>query len=303
MRPAAVRACAKVNLCLRVLGRRPDGYHNVETVLHTIDLWDEVRLTSLPGSSTITVTVDSPDVPADGSNTCWRAAKLLAERVGVRAGVAIALRKSIPAGAGLGGGSSDAAATLAGLARLWNLSLPSADLEAVAAQIGADVPFFLRGGCCLARGRGEELEPLPDVALWLVVVVPELRVATSDAYAALERRPAASRPRQLTRPVQRMVEAIRTGDAAAIAAALCNDFESLPLPGVEQALRAKADLMKAGCLGAGLSGSGSAVFGLASDGASAERAAADLRSAWAWVQVVPTTRGMLVPEATESARS
>jgi 4-diphosphocytidyl-2-C-methyl-D-erythritol kinase len=121
MSDLVVRTCAKVNFCLRVLGRRSDGYHEVETVLHTIGLWDRLHLSPLPGEPRIALKVDVHEAPADESNLCWQAARLLSQRVNTPVGVSIELEKSIPAAAGLGGGSSDAAATLAGLARMWRL--------------------------------------------------------------------------------------------------------------------------------------------------------------------------------------
>jgi len=294
---------AKVNFCLRVLGRQADGYHEVETVLHTIGLWDRLHLSPLSGDPRIALKVDAREAPADESNLCWRAAHLLSQRVKSTAGVAIALEKSIPSGAGLGGGSSDAAATLAGLARMWDLDLEPGELEELGAEIGADVPFFLRGGCCLARGKGEKLEALPEIHAWLVVVVPERRVPTVQAYAALGRGTTRGHRRGLTRAVQRTVKASRESDLRALAKAIHNDFEDLAMAGLADARDAKAALLQAGCLGAGLSGSGSAVFGIASDRDAAEHIAAQLRDRWRWVNVAPTVgtgRSLLVQEAAES---
>lgn len=283
-----VRTCAKVNLCLRVLGRRDDGFHEVETVLHTVSLWDRVRLSPLPKDGEVSIGVTGGDVPADESNLCWQAARVLAERVHPSGGVAIDLEKSIPVGAGLGGGSSDAAATLAGLARLWEADLRPEEMEGIAANLGADVPFFLRGGCCLARGRGEKLDALPSVPLWMVVVVPERRVPTAQAYAALGRGTTSGRRRGVTRAVQHSMEALKLGEATAVAASLHNDFESLEMAGIAEARDVGPALKAAGCLGASLTGTGSAVFGLARDRVTATRAAAQMRTRWDWVEVVQT---------------
>jgi len=195
-----IRTSAKVNLCLRVLGRRADGYHEIETVLHTVGLWDRLSLSPIPGEPRIALEADTPDVPSDEGNLCWRAADLIARHAKAPDGVAIRLEKSIPVAAGLGGGSSDAAATLVGLARLWELDLAPEEVASLAAQLGADVPFFLRGGCCLARGRGEELDPVPELSAWLVLVVPERRVPTAQAYAALRRGAARGRRRRHNHP-------------------------------------------------------------------------------------------------------
>ncbi len=297
-----VHTSAKVNFCLRVLGRQPDGYHEVETILHTIGLWDRLHLSPLPGDPRIALKVNAHEAPADESNLCWQAAHLLSQRAKTTAAVALNLEKSIPSGAGLGGGSSDAAAALAGLARMWRLEIEPGELEELAAEIGADVPFFLRGGCCLARGKGEKLEVLPEVPAWLVVAVPERRVPTAQAYAALGRGSARGRRRALTRAVQRTLQACRESDLGALAGALHNDFETLAMAGLAEARDAKAALLRAGCLGAGLSGSGSAVFGIASDRETAEHIAAQLRDRWSWVKVAPTVpsgRSLLVQDAAE----
>ncbi|MFB3880710.1 MAG: 4-(cytidine 5'-diphospho)-2-C-methyl-D-erythritol kinase [Armatimonadota bacterium] len=281
-----VRTSAKVNLCLRVLGRRADGYHEVETVLHTIGVWDRLRLANTDAS--IVVEVAAGNAPEGEPNLCWKAAALLAERVGVKRGARIILEKGIPLRSGLGGGSSDAAATLLGLARLWDLNLSPEELEALAAQVGADVPFFLRGGCCFARGMGEKLTPCPEPNLWLVLVAPERGIPTGQAYASLRRGATLGRRRATSRPTKRMLDALKSGDVASIAAALHNDFEAAKVAGIEDALRAKGELLAAGCLGASMSGSGSAVFGIARDHVHAEEVAAQLRPNWPWVTVAST---------------
>lgn len=283
-----IRTCAKVNLCLRVLGKRPDGYHEVETVMHAISLWDCLALRPAPeGARRLRVRGEAPE---DGSNTCLRAAELMAEAAGRGDGLGIELQKAIPAGAGLGGGSSDAAATLAGLARLWETDISPPRLEAMAARIGADVPFFLRGGCCLARGRGEKLKTLSPVSLWLVLVAPGEPVSTAEAYAALGRGSASSSSPAVTLPVQRMTAALESGEPHAVAEALHNDFDEagLTLPGLKAARRAKEALLSAGCLGACVSGSGSAAFGIARDLGEARAAAERLKEEWDWVEVVRT---------------
>lgn len=304
MSTLTLRTCAKVNLSLRVMGRRADGFHNVETVLHTVGLWDTVELRLQEAG--ITLTVEGEAVPADATNLCWKAAQALTEQVRATQGVAIALRKAIPVGAGLGGGSSDAAAVLVGLSRLWNAALPPEELSRLAAEVGSDVPFFLQGGCCLARGRGERLERLPPVAMRLVVVAPERRVPTAQAYAAL-RRGATLQPRKsLSRATQRMVQAVKSGEAAAVAKVLHNDFEALEMVGIAEALEARAALLEAGCGGALLSGSGSAVFGLLPEQARAEDVVSALRPRWPWVataQAVPAEMSIMEVQGGEEHAS
>jgi len=187
-------APAKINWTLEVLGRRPDGYHEVRTVLQTVDLCDRVRV-SLAAELELVLAgpVGQAGAPLTGvppsENLAYRAAALLRDRAGGRSlGARIELEKAIPAGAGLGGGSSDAAATLRALDRLWGLSLPPAELACLGAQLGADVPFFLFGGTALGRGRGDEVTPLPNVASQrFLLVVPRRRPArkTAAMYAHL----------------------------------------------------------------------------------------------------------------------
>ena len=172
-----IRIPAKVNLFLRVVERRADSYHEVETVLQSIGLYDTLEFAP---AGELTLACDQPDLPLGPGNLVWKAAEALRARFGVAPtqGASIAIQKQIPVGAGLGGGSADAAATLVALAQLWGLDAGRSDLEEVAAGLGSDVPFFLTGGAMLARGRGERLTPLPPgPSLWLALV-PGLTCAT-----------------------------------------------------------------------------------------------------------------------------
>ena len=165
-----IDAYAKINLTLEILGRRGDGYHEVKTILQTIDLSD--RLDILP-SVRLRVSCDDPSLEGD-ANLVWHAATKLAEHAGIQPRAQILIRKRIPVGMGLGGGSSDAAAALVGLNRMWALGLPYDQLSPIAAELGSDVPFFLRGGTALAEGRGERVHALPALAqLPLLLVFPD----------------------------------------------------------------------------------------------------------------------------------
>lgn len=183
-------APAKLNLALEVTGRRPDGYHEVVSVMQTIDLADRVRLSEAPGIEMEVAGEAQQGVPREGPrNLAYSAAAALARTAGRSdLGVRIELEKGIPAGMGLGGGSTDAAAVLRGLNRLWGLDLPPAQLSQIAAEIGSDVPFFLHGGTALVTGRGEVVEPLPDVApfeLTLFLFNPGIEDKTRRMYATL----------------------------------------------------------------------------------------------------------------------
>ena len=179
----SVIAAAKINLDLRVLGRRSDGYHEVRTLLQTIDLADEIRAAEAP-SDFLDLRVEPAGAVSSGSdNLMIRAAEALQRHTGVEAGARLELVKRIPIGAGLGGGSADAAATLVILDVLWGLNLERSEMHALAADLGSDVPFFLTGGLALATGRGEVIRPLPDlVDSCVVVCTPPVQVATADVY-------------------------------------------------------------------------------------------------------------------------
>ena len=175
-----LKAYAKVNLTLEVLGRREDGYHELVSVIQTIDLCDTL---TLERSDAITLECDKPELQSP-DNLALRAATLLREDSGSGNGVRISLRKGIPTAAGLGGGSSDAAATLKGLNRLWGLGLSIEDLSPLAAQLGSDVSFFLHGGTAMVHGRGELVRPLPPADLnWMVLLIPSLPVSEPTASA------------------------------------------------------------------------------------------------------------------------
>lgn len=249
-----LRCNAKVNLYLRVLDRRPDGYHNIETIFHSILLAD--TLTMSRRESGFTVSCSAPGVPLDESNLAIAAARrLLGEG---RGGVHIDLEKRIPVAAGLGGGSADAAASLAGVNLLYDLGLSRGDLLAAAAEIGSDVPFMLAGGCAIGEGRGEILTPLECLPpLPVVVVVPEVRVSTKWAYETLRT--------GLTTGESHgniVADARRMGAVESVNSLLYNDFEALILECHPLIQGIKQGLQSDGAVGALLSGSGSAVFGI-----------------------------------------
>ncbi len=263
-------APAKINIGLHVLRRRADGYHDVATVLLHIPWHD--RLTARPAAD-FTFTCSDPALPTDARNLCVQAAQALRAACGVTEGAALHLEKHLPYGAGLGGGSSDAAATLRLLARLWALDVPEARLHRLAAELGAVVPSSPGGEAPYATGRGDVLEPLRAAAegegayrlpFALVVIAPEAAVATAEAYGWVT-------PRAEERPDLRAV--VRSNDLARWQTELVNDFERPVFARHPSARRLKALLLDAGAGYASLSGSGAAVFGVFEDGAQAEAAA------------------------------
>lgn len=287
-----VRAPAKVNLYLAVGSRRPDGYHNVDTVLQALTLADDVLITPACGLS---VTTD-PDIglPAE-DNLAFRAARALGVAIGREPHVAIRITKRIPAQAGLGGASTDAAAVLIGLAHRWGLG-PSHTvlLHEVAAALGADVPFFLGPGTALFTSRGDELlRVLPTPDLHLALIKPPASVSTAQAYAAIDVRSAEAAPGPAA-----MVRACESGDALQVAAALYNDFTSVAMglaPEVADALASVSNIL--GVLGAGVAGSGSAVFAVCADADTALAVTADGEARGWWACATTTARtGTLVTE-------
>jgi len=251
-----LRTPAKVNLVLEVLGKRPDGYHELSTVMQAVDLFD--RLT-VEAAGTITLETSDPDLPTDDRNLVMRAARLLRETAGVEAGARILLDKRIPVAAGLGGGSSDAAATLWGLNRLWGLRWRRERLVALAVRLGMDVPFFLGRGRALGTSRGEVLKPLPGVGGYAMVLVnPGVGLSTQEVYGRVPQGWRAEAD-----GTKLMLDALKRRNVVRVAAALTNHLELWVEPVMPVIGRMKAALLAAGALGAAMSGSGPTVFGLA----------------------------------------
>ncbi len=255
--PVRLPACAKINLTLEVLGRRSDGYHEVVSILQTIDLADRVDLE--PGSG-LRVVCDDPALDGD-ANLAWQAAEALARRAGIQPRARVFIRKCIPVGMGLGGGSSDAAAALVGLNRMWGLGLGLDGLSEIAAELGSDVPFFLTGGTALAEGRGEVVTPLPGMPEFPVLLVcPDVFIAgktrankTRRMYAQIT--PAHYSGGEVTR---RAARTIMAGQMAADS--LLNVFEPVAL----ETFTGLADVYQMVAAAAGtrphLSGAGPALF-------------------------------------------
>ena len=214
----SLTAAAKVNLALEVLGKRADGYHELATVMQTIDLADRLVLED---ADELALTTTSAQVPADGGNLALRAVAALREAAKVDRGVRIVLDKRIPVAAGLGGGSSDAAAVLLGLNRLWNLRWSFARLGEVAETLGMDVPFFLKGGVALGTGRGERLTAMTGMPLALVLVNPGTPLSTAAVYGRMTPPMYSSGARART-----MADALRTRKPARVAASLYNGLEA-----------------------------------------------------------------------------
>lgn len=271
-------AFAKINWSLRVIGKRADAYHEIETTFQTISLSDTITL-RIAEDEQILLSCDDQSVPSDERNLVWRAAAALRERYGEKRGVRIRLEKRIPERAGLGGGSSDAAVTLIGLAHLWKVPAAKEDLLEIAGNLGADVPFFLFGGTAHGTGRGSTIAPGDDAPeTHLLVLKPNGSVSTAKAYEALN-------GSALTTSDAKII--LSSSRAAAISGKftleyLHNDFEAVVFQLEPEIERAKAALLKAGATAALLAGSGSAVFGVFDNQDAQERAiqAIELETGW-----------------------
>jgi 4-diphosphocytidyl-2-C-methyl-D-erythritol kinase len=294
-REVVARAPAKVNVHLAVGPLRPDGFHELRTVYLAVSLFDTVTVRPGEGLS-LTVAGEGSDgeVPLDRRNLVWRAAELLAASAGVPADASISLSKTIPAAAGLAGGSADAAATLVALDALWGTRVGRGDLADLAAQLGSDVPFSLQGGVALGSGRGEQLSPVLARTRWhWVLGIAGEGLSTPAVYAELDRLRAEGRLSDGTEPAsaEPVIAALRGAGVPALAAALSNDLQAPALalrPGLRRALQAAAD---AGAAGALVSGSGPTVAALTSD----EHAAIRLTAALAGAGVFRTVRAVHGP--------
>jgi 4-diphosphocytidyl-2-C-methyl-D-erythritol kinase len=283
MKPAAkeralrVRACAKVNLGLEVLGLRQDGYHELRSLFQTIDLHDDIVIRLRPRG--LEVRCDHPDVPQDERNLALRAAVELQRHAGIDRGAEIALTKRIPVGAGLGGGSSDAAAVLMALDRLWGVGLGPAGLHGLARRLGADVPFFLVGGTALGLARGDEVYPLRrQVRGHVVLVDPGRPISTAAVFARVDQSLTA---RENSNTIFRFVSSDLEGLRAF--PILANDLEQAALAEAPelagQVQHIRGILIREGAALASLSGSGSSLFGLYDDARRARGAQSALRAA------------------------
>jgi 4-diphosphocytidyl-2-C-methyl-D-erythritol kinase len=279
----------KINWTLEILGKRPDGYHEVRTLLQTVSVADELTF-ELTGQE-ISVHCDHPEVPCDETNLAYRAAKSLSDFTGAGLGARIRIAKRAPVAAGLGGGSANAAVTLLALQRLWNVRVEPRNLFRLAAKLGADAPFFLIGGTCLGVGRGDEIYPLADIKEeFLLLINAGIAVQTRDAYANL--------PTELTKP-EALIKMPLSFEAAYAAIArpgapvpLINDLEN-PVFALHPALvEIKRRLKQAGASGVLMSGSGSTIFAIFDSAEARARAEEDF-SATGWRILRARTLGRL----------
>ncbi len=277
-----IKARAKVNLALDVLGKRPDGYHNLRMVMQAINLYDRVRVGLVDRG--IQLRCNDKSLPLDENNLAYRAAMLLKDRFQISQGAVIFIQKNIPVAAGLAGGSSDGAAVLKALNELWDIGLPREGLMELGLALGADVPYCILGGTALAEGIGEALTPLRGLPkTWMVLVKPEIDVSTRWVYTHLVLDTLANRP-----DIDAMVRAVELGDISAVAKGLGNVLENVTANRYPVINSIKERLTKAGALGSAMSGSGPTVFGIFKDRAAALRVAEGIAGEYKHVYIVST---------------
>ena len=252
-----VEANAKINLTLDILGKRPDGFHEVAMVMQSIGLHDTLTMEKTDGE--IALSINVPWLKADEKNLAWRAAELVRQEYGLTGGVRMELTKRIPIAAGLAGGSADAAAVLKGMNELYNLQMSEARLCELGAKLGSDIPFCLMGGTMLATGRGEVLTRLADMPeTWVVLAKPRISVSTAWAYQNYDEQGAERHPDN-----EAIKKAIARGNRKAVAGLLCNVLESVTIKKYDVIADYKQMMLDKGAMASMMSGSGPTVFGLA----------------------------------------
>lgn len=278
-----LQAFAKINLGLDVLGKREDGYHEVRMIMQTIRMYDQLdmRKSVEPG---IHLTTNKKYIPVDENNLVWRAAKLMMDTCGIMEGVSIHLHKVIPVAAGMAGGSSDAAATLVGMNRLFHCGLSKEKLMELGVQIGADVPYCVLRGTALAEGIGEKLTllpPMPDC--WILIGKPGISVSTKYVYTTLDLNTDTVHP-----DIDGMKKALEDGNLYGITERMGNVLQDVTIPAYPEVERIKEQMKALGAVNAMMSGSGPTVFGIFDNEEKAQKACQKLRESGSCQQVFLT---------------
>ena len=260
----SLKAPAKVNLFLEILGKRDDGFHEIETIMQEIDLADSLQFEETQEG--VTLECNNKNIPANQDNLVCKAANLILEECGIKKGVLINLEKNIPVGAGLGGGSSDAATTLKALNSLWKVGLNNEELMEFAAKLGSDIPFFINGKTALCRGRGELITPVEvRNRMDYIILFPRVHISTETIYKNLKIDLTKKR-----KDVSFFLDALKYSEAASISKLLFNRLEEIIFATYPDLLQVKSTLESFDFCGLSISGSGSAFFGLCNDSHPAE---------------------------------
>ena len=258
MNSIKLKSRAKVNLSIDVLGKRQDGYHLVEMIMQTIDLYDLIEINEKDNDQ-ITIKSTSDEIPLDCNNLVYKAANLIKKTFNINKGVEIHIKKNIPVAAGMAGGSSNAAAVLVGLNKLWNLNLSNQQLEKIGLKLGADVPFCINGGAVLALGIGEELTPIKGLTkdVCILVCKPDLFVSTKEVYECIDSKDIDKRPNN-----KFLIECLKNEDTRQLAENMFNVLEGVTMDKHPVIQQIKDIMTNNRALGAMMSGSGPTVFGL-----------------------------------------
>ena len=258
MSSITLKSRAKINLSIDVLGKRQDGYHLVEMIMQTIDLYDLIEINEKDNDQ-ITIKSTSDEIPLDCNNLVYKAANLIKKTFNINKGVEIHIKKNIPVAAGMAGGSSNAAAVLVGLNKLWNLNLSNQQLEKIGLKLGADVPFCINGGAVLASGIGEELTPIKGLTkdVCILVCKPDLFVSTKEVYECMDSKDIDKRPNN-----KFLIECLKNEDTRQLAENMFNVLEGVTMDKHPVIQQIKDIMTNNRALGAMMSGSGPTVFGL-----------------------------------------
>ena len=258
MNKIKINSYSKINLTLNILSRREDGYHEIETIMQSINLADQVIITK--EKEGIKIKCNHPEVPVNANSLAYRSAEKIINRYGIKKGVKIEIEKKIPLASGLAGGSANSATILIGINKLFSLNLSNEDLRGIGEELGMDVPFFIQNGTALAYQRGEKLTPLSSInpPLWMIILNPGFNISTHWAYNNLDL-DSVKREKNNTKA---MLKALKEGKSQEIAKNLFNSFESLIIKKYPEVGRIKNRLIEEGVLGALMSGSGPTVFGI-----------------------------------------
>lgn len=253
-----IKSRAKINLSLDVLGKRTDGYHEVQMIMQQIDLYDEIKISENKESNRIVVTSDCEFIPKNNTNIAYKAASLIKERFNIHCGVNIHIQKNIPVAAGLAGGSANAAGVLTALNKLWKLGLSTEELMDIGLSVGADVPFCILGNAALAEGIGEKLTPIQGLMnTWVVLAKPSISVSTAEVYRNLDLSKINKRPE-----TNKLIHAMKEQDLYTLSSEMTNVLETVTERKHFVIKQLKSKMMEYNALGSMMSGSGPTVFGV-----------------------------------------
>ena len=285
MNSISLKSRAKINLSIDVIGKREDGYHIVEMIMQTIDLYDDIKLKELEEDN-ITIKSECSYIPLNEDNIVYKAAKLIKEKMDIKKGIEIFIKKNIPVAAGMAGGSSNAAAVLVGLNELWKLGLSKDELRELGLKLGADVPFCIEGGTALAEGIGEKLTYIKGINkdVNILVCKPDIFVSTKEVYQSLDIKNIEKRPDN-----KLLIEKLKNDDIVSVSNNMVNVLEEVTSKKYSDIKAIENIIIKNGAMGTMMSGSGPTVFGFFDNEEKAKRARVELLENYSQVYVVTSS--------------